>query len=994
MALYTQKGASIAVRKGITSINGFLVLNQTNVYLTSGNFSKGAAVFNPSHTGSANAPPPAPVEPTFPGTNYLSAVSTPVPNYLIGNSLGATTYAFSVTNGSGTTLYTNGSYTVSTTSLLAASNLYQCTNLFNPVSGSKGWYSASVYTGATVNNCKPYTGTTSTIVNGTTYLGEWCQIQLPHSISITRFSYYTLASSYGRVALVGSNDGTNWGLIYTQTSNIYNGGEPSPGGNGPFTTVPTTVPYYSYVRMIALVGQTSGYASYGGLVLQGNINAGNTVRGVITSATYGTVTGASVTINLTGTYTSFNLIRTNITSGNVVVTYYGLMGTTYVDNTVSSVSIYSYSIVPVNYTTAGTAFSVGNVTTPPAAPFNLVLSAKTNTTMTLSFTPSSGTGITYTVFTTNVGGYSATGTASPITIYNLQPNTSYSIVARATNSFGTSANSNTMTNVTGSSIPNTVSGLTITSYTDTSAVISFAIDYNATNYTIYVGGVSNVVGTSSPLTVTGLSTLISYSITAKASNIFGSGSLSSAITLNTRASPPTNLAFSSDPSGNTFGVITFTISPGNIKNYTATLNTGQVVTSETSFKSVTFIGLLPNTPYTATIVANPTVTTFASSLPSDPISFTIPSNPYIFSGSLATLNGFKNFGGRTGTLNGVGYALFDSSNYGYLNLGQSLLGKTIEFYSAYTANSRCFFGCNDSGAGNVVRIGASNTATNTFFTSSTSWTTISAGIQIYNSTAIYGANFIPVKIVISDTGSLTLYIYNILKTIVSGSYTMNELGYNFGFVAPGDGSQVSINKLTIRSTPTSSSLQAIPIPGYTPTNSPGVLTTTFDVTTGSDSTSYTNGTYVITASSIANSLTTTSITNPITPNPGDVSWLSGATYSGTSYAYNGTVSTIASGTTYLGEWYQIQFPYLFKLFTIDILTNSSTQIWTFVGSNDGITWNLIKVGRIHTSANNVFFTILIDSPNYYYYYRIILSTGFSGNSASIAKGITMRGDIM
>jgi hypothetical protein len=1003
MALYTKKGASIDVRNGVTSINGFLILNQTNVYLTSGNFSKGAAVFNPNHTGSAISAPDVPT--AVPGTSYISATSTPVPNYIIGNSLGLSTYTFSVTNGIDTTAYTNGTYTVSASSLYDATSANQMINLFNGLVGGvyKNWRSATTYTGAVVSSCPTYTGSVSTDVNGTTYLGEWCQIQLPYSINITSYKYFTFNNTNGRIALVGSNDGINWSLINVQASVTGNGG--SPAGNTTYTNIANVPSYFSYIRLISLVGATNTNFSTcpSNLILKGNVNIGNTVKGIITSATYGTINSTSVTIILTGTYTSFNLVRTNITLGNVVVTYYGLVGSTYVDSKISTNSIYTYSIVPVNITSNGTAYLVGTVKTPPAAPTLFALSSRpNNNTLIFTFTPSPGTDITYTAFT-SVGGYSGTSTSSPITINNLPAASSYTVAVRATNSFGTSSPSNTITTVTLSSAPIGVTGLNVISKTHNSAVIGFNASNNAASYTVYTNTASTVSGTSSPLTLTGLNPNTNYTVYATATNNFGTTPPSSIGSLNTRIAPPTNLALTNDPSGQGIAVLTFSISAGSpaayVTKYTATLSNGVVVTNNGNLGSIAFNGLQPNTPYTATIVANAASTTWGNSISSNPITFSIPSNPYVFSGSLATQKGFNNFGARSSILNGISYTVFDGSSiadikYAYFNLGQSLLGKTIQFSLAYTANSRCFFGCNINGVGNVLRIGSTNTGTNTFFTSSTSWTTISTETQVYNSSGIYGPTFIPIKFVISNTGSLTLYIYNALKTIVSGSYTINEQGYYFGFGSAGDNSQVALTDVTITPTSTSSSIQAIPIPGYSPVNTPGVLTTTFTVTTGSDSTSYTNGTYVISASSIANNLTTTSITNPITLNPGTVSWLSAATYAGTSFAYNGTVSTIATGITYLGEWYQIQFPYLFKLFTIDILTNSTSQTWTFVGSSDGITWDLILKSGVTGGGINVFFTLLIDSPNYYYYYRIISSTGFSGNSASIAKGITMKGDIM
>lgn len=112
------------------------------------------------------------------------------------------------------------------------------------------------------------------------------------------------------------------------------------------------------------VYMTSGNFSKGAAIINPNIkNETNTpaptapTAGQINSATYGTVTSNSITINITGTYDTFNIIRTNLLT-NAIVNVNGQTGTTYVDNTVFPNYDYSYSIIPINKGVTGQTFSL------------------------------------------------------------------------------------------------------------------------------------------------------------------------------------------------------------------------------------------------------------------------------------------------------------------------------------------------------------------------------------------------------------------------------------------------------------------------------------------------------------------------------------------------------------------------------------------------------------------------------------------------------------
>lgn len=84
---------------------------------------------------------------------------------------------------------------------------------------------------------------------------------------------------------------------------------------------------------------------------------------IINSATYGVVSNNQININLTGIYTSFNVIRTNITGGNIETTFTGQTGSTFTDNGLTSNTQYSYKFIPVSSGNEGPTFPLSSVWT-------------------------------------------------------------------------------------------------------------------------------------------------------------------------------------------------------------------------------------------------------------------------------------------------------------------------------------------------------------------------------------------------------------------------------------------------------------------------------------------------------------------------------------------------------------------------------------------------------------------------------------------------------
>ena len=118
-------------------------------------------------------------------------------------------------------------------------------------------------------------------------------------------------------------------------------------------------------------------------------------------------------------------------------------------------------------------------------------------------------------------------------------------------------------------------------------------------------------------------------------------------------------------------------------------------------------------------------------------------------------------------------------------------------------------------------------------------------------------------------------------------------------------------------------------------------------------------------------------------------WTSSSTYNGTTGAYTGAVTTTVSGTSYLGEWLQIQLPTPIVLSYYYIYANTSTRFpknFIIAGSNNGSLWSLIDTEtNSQVFQNNSRLFILFNNTIAYSYYRLIVQANNNNTNVSIQE---------
>lgn len=243
--------------------------------------------------------------------------------------------------------------------------------------------------------------------------------------------------------------------------------------------------------------------------------------------------------------------------------------------------------------------------------------AYNNGAVSVTFTPNSGGGLasSYTA-TSTAGGYSATGSSSPIVVPNIPTGTSATFTVTATNGYGnalasSASNSATTTTVpqtptigTPTNIPGALFGSTVSASVPVTANATGGKAISAFTVTSNPG---SLTGTgNSPVTVAGLSSGTSYTFSAVATNANGNStatSASSSLTPSTVSQAPT------------IGTATISLATATVP-FTAPANNGgspitqyDVISSPGGFTGtgsaspITVAGLTPGTTYTFTVRA-------------------------------------------------------------------------------------------------------------------------------------------------------------------------------------------------------------------------------------------------------------------------------------------------------------------------------------------------------------------------------------------------------
>ena len=181
--------------------------------------------------------------------------------------------------------------------------------------------------------------------------------------------------------------------------------------------------------------------------------------------------------------------------------------------------------------------------TKPAIPTSLVATnqgtgrAYNNGQASIVFSPGTNSGkvSTYTVYS-NPGGFTNTGSSSPIIITGLQSGVSYQFYAYAEGAFGSSSDSLGSSAITATTIPQAPQSLSA-SGADSAIQISFSGSNGGssiTNYSYSTDGTNftafSPAQTSSPVTISGLTNNQSYTFYLKATNANGTSLSSASVT--------------------------------------------------------------------------------------------------------------------------------------------------------------------------------------------------------------------------------------------------------------------------------------------------------------------------------------------------------------------------------------------------------------------------------------------------------------------------------
>jgi uncharacterized protein (TIGR02145 family) len=303
---------------------------------------------------------------------------------------------------------------------------------------------------------------------------------------------------------------------------------------------------------------------------------------------------------------------------------------------------YTFTVVATNANGNSPASSPSNSVTPSAGPGapTIGTATKGNAQASVTFTAptdNGGSPITLYTVTSTPGGFTMTGTSSPIIVTGLTNGTAYTFTVSATNANGTSLASSASNSVTPSTVPFAPIIGTATKG-NAQASVAFTAPANGgsaiTGYTVTsTPGGFTMTGTSSPIVVTGLTNGTAYTFKVVATNANGPSVASAASNSVTPSAVPGAPTIGTATKGNAQASVTFTapVSDGGspITLYTVTSTPGGVTKTGTS-SPIIVTGLTNGTAYTFIVVAtNANGNSLASAASNSVTPSTVPGAPTI-----------------------------------------------------------------------------------------------------------------------------------------------------------------------------------------------------------------------------------------------------------------------------------------------------------------------------------------------------------------------------
>jgi chitinase len=268
-------------------------------------------------------------------------------------------------------------------------------------------------------------------------------------------------------------------------------------------------------------------------------------------------------------------------------------------------------------TTAPPEITTTTAVPPPDAPTNLSISNVTTNSFLLKFTPSNAIVNKYSVYSND--GLIEITTNSPVIVNNLSSGSKHVIYIVATNAYGTSVHSDTVSVRTLSDPPGVPTNITATDITSSSVTLNFAPPAGPVDiYNIYSGYILVASGKSSPIVINNLQGNTNYKFTIIAIDEGGTSDNTAKVLVKTIGGavfPPTNLSISSISSSS--AKISFTPQDEVFSVYN--IYSGPNLLGNGMFSPITIRNLYQNSEYTVTVV---TSNENGVSLPSEPISFT------------------------------------------------------------------------------------------------------------------------------------------------------------------------------------------------------------------------------------------------------------------------------------------------------------------------------------------------------------------------------------